>query len=269
MRLSTQRLNRASALAPPSRRARRLNPEVGELEGRLLLSVDTTAPVTRAVVVAGRLGTNHFYTTPVTIALKATDPDDAPSTLTTFYKVDRGGYVQGNTVRLGNGDHTVRFYSVDPAGNVGPTGVLTVDIDTTAPRVTASASPTTLWPPNNKFVAVTVTGHVSDASGGVPRTVSYRVQDEYGRAQPSGIARVNARGDYSFVVFLEASRLGQDKDGRQYTIVVKATDQAGNSGSASTHVTVPHDQGHHNGTTTVVVDNDNGKLKGKSKGKGH
>ena len=47
--------------------------------------------------------------------------------MTTFYKVDGGEYVQGDTVSLGNGDHTVRFYSVDPAGNVGPTGMLAVE----------------------------------------------------------------------------------------------------------------------------------------------
>jgi hypothetical protein len=34
-----------------------------------------------------------------------------------------------------------------------------------------------------------------------------------------------------------------DKDGRQYTIIVSAQDEAGNVGSAVTHVMVPHDQG--------------------------
>src|SRR5439155_15099980 len=42
---------------------------------------------------------------------------------------------------------------------------------------------------------------------------------------------------------LEASRAGFDTDGRQYTITVRARDNAGNAGSASTTVIVLHDQG--------------------------
>ena len=41
---------------------------------------------------------------------------------------------------------------------------------------------------------------------------------------------------------LRAERDGSG-DGRQYTIAVKATDAAGNEGSASVEVVVPHDQG--------------------------
>ena len=66
-----------------------------------------------------------------------------------------------------------------------------------------------LWPPNHKFVPVTVTGHVFDASGGVPRAVSYHVVDEYGQVQPSSTARVQANGNsFSFVIRLQSSRLG-------------------------------------------------------------
>jgi len=220
---------------------------VGRLEGRLLLSVDTTPPTTTPVVVSGHLGSNGFYTTPIKVDLKATDPDDPASSLTTFYQVDHGPVVRGNVLTLGNGVHTLTFHSVDPAHNVEVTRTRVFKVDTTVPVVTAHANPTTLWPPNNKFVPVTVTGHVSDLSGGVPGLVHYRVIDEYHAVQPSGTARVDARGNYSFVVYLDSSRLGQDKDGRQYTILVTATDQAGNTGSARALVTVPHDQGNHNG----------------------
>jgi hypothetical protein len=40
-------------------------------------------------------------------------------------------------------------------------------------------------------------------------------------------------------VALQASRRGTDQDGRHYTIVVSATDVAGNQGSAFAIVTVP------------------------------
>jgi len=44
-------------------------------------------------------------------------------------------------------------------------------------------------------------------------------------------------------VNLEASRLGADRDGRRYQVIVTAADKAGNRASASTIVTVPHDSG--------------------------
>ena len=46
-------------------------------------------------------------------------------------------------------------------------------------------------------------------------------------------------GEYTFTVALEASRGGNDRDGRQYLIVVSAKDIAGNLGGASATVTVP------------------------------
>ncbi len=211
------------------------------------MATDLTAPTTLAAVVSGHLGNNDFYTTPVAIGLSATDPDNAPASLTTFYKVDSGLFIQGNSLTVGDGVHTISFYSVDPAGNVGPTGSQSVNVDMTVPTVTAVANPSSLFPPNHKFLPITVSGHVTDTSGGVPTTVNYQVVDEYGKVQPSGTAAVDANGNYSFVVPLQSSRLGQDKDGRLYTITVTTTDQAGNVGSATTFVTVPHDQGHHSG----------------------
>jgi hypothetical protein len=41
---------------------------------------------------------------------------------------------------------------------------------------------------------------------------------------------------------LGADRDGNDQDGRKYTITVTGQDKAGNIGTCSTAVTVPHDQ---------------------------
>jgi hypothetical protein len=40
-----------------------------------------------------------------------------------------------------------------------------------------------------------------------------------------------------------ASRKGNDKDGRKYTIIVTATDNLGNDITKQIEVIVPHDQG--------------------------
>jgi hypothetical protein len=78
---------------------------------------------------------------------------------------------------------------------------------------------------------------------GTNQTVTYQVIDEYHQVQPSGTAQVDSQGNYRFVVDLQSSRLGQDRDGRQYVVRVTAHDLAGNQATASPGVLVPHDMG--------------------------
>jgi hypothetical protein len=93
------------------------------------------------------------------------------------------------------------------------------------------------------MVPVTVTGTITDALSGVdPATAAFHVVDSYGSVQPAGAIALNADGTYSFTTSLEASRLGTDKAGRTYQIVVTATDRAGNAGSSTVIVSVPHNQ---------------------------
>jgi hypothetical protein len=95
------------------------------------------------------------------------------------------------------------------------------------------------------MVPVTISGTITDTGSGVNLSSgSFAVSDEYGTVQPSGTFTINPDGTYLFTVNLEASRRGSDKNGRQYTISVFAKDNAGNLGSSSIIVTVPHDQGH-------------------------
>lgn len=72
-----------------------------------------------------------------------------------------------------------------------------------------------------------------DATSGVS-SVSFNVIDEYGVTQPSGSVTVQANGSYSFTLSLPATKNASGKDGHLYAIVVTASDQAGNSGSATT-----------------------------------
>jgi hypothetical protein len=117
-------------------------------------------------------------------------------------------------------------------------------VDTTPPLITILAAPRTLWPPNGKMVPVTISGTITDSESGVDTsTAAYAVTDEYGSIQPSGTVTLGTNGSYSFTIQLQASRNGNDKDGRQYIITVDAQDDAGNKGSAATGVVVPHDQG--------------------------
>lgn len=114
------------------------------------------------------------------------------------------------------------------------------------PKINISASPLTLWPPNGASVPVNISGTISSSQNPVdPLTPSFTVTDEYGRVQPSGRVLIQPDGGYSFTILLEASRRGDDEDGRQYVITVSTKDQIGIPGSASIVVTVPHDQAVH------------------------
>jgi Bacterial Ig-like domain len=143
------------------------------------------------------------------------------------------------------GSYNVGLRAIDNAGNISALATAAFGIDVTPPVVSVSASPSSLWPPNGKMVPVTVSGTITDTLSGVnPSTAVFAVVDEYGLIQPSGPVSLGPGGSYSFIVLLQASRNGGDKNGRQYTITVSASDYAGNVGSAATIVTVPHDQGH-------------------------
>jgi hypothetical protein len=114
--------------------------------------------------------------------------------------------------------------------------------DITPPVINVIATPKTLSPPNGKMVSITILGTIKDAESGVnASTAAYAVTDEYGLIQPSGqITTLDAtNGSYAFRIQLQASRNGNDKDGRQYTITISAQDNEGNQGSNSTIVTVP------------------------------
>jgi hypothetical protein len=94
------------------------------------------------------------------------------------------------------------------------------------------------------MVPVTISGTITDAGSGVnANSAAYSVKDEYNEVQPSGAIMLGPSGNYSMSILLQASRLGTDTDGRRYTVTVRASDHAGNSGSKMTVVNVPHDQG--------------------------
>jgi hypothetical protein len=127
-------------------------------------------------------------------------------------------------------------------------------VDTTPPVISLSASPDRLWPPNGKWVPVIVSGVIADATPGVDAsTATYSVVDEYSQVQPGGSIRLDAAGHFSFTILLRASRRGTDASGRTYIVRVAASDTAGNRGTASTVVIVPHDVAHPSIVTPLKV----------------
>jgi len=96
-----------------------------------------------------------------------------------------------------------------------------------------------------EMVPVTILGTITDAASGVnASSAKFAVHDEYHLVQPHGKIALDPAGNYSFTILLQASRNGDDHDGRRYTIRVSALDNAGNRGVKQTSVTVPHRRRH-------------------------
>ena len=193
--------------------------------------IDSTAPVTQASA-SGTAGANGWFRSAVQVSLSATD--NLAGVQTSFYQVD-GGATQtytGAFVLATQGQHTVNYWSVDNLNNSEAAHSLLVKIDNVGPSVTASANPATASK-GPRPVTVTISGNVTDAVSGLA-SAGFNVIDEYGNTQPSGSVTVQGNGSYSFTLSLPATKQGNDKDGHLYTIVVSASDQAGNSASATT-----------------------------------
>ena len=212
------------------------------------VNVDLTPPIASISTTPSANGSGWINTSPVTVNLSATDSGSGVEQLRYWINNGQVTVVAGSTASTqisGQGTNSVSLRALDNAGNISSLVTLPVNIDLTPPAISVSANPSSLWPPNGRMVPVTVSGTITDNLSGVnPSSATFAVHDEYGLVQPSGPVTLGSGGSYSFVVSLQASRDGSDQDGRQYTITVSASDLAGNHGSASTVVTVPHDQGH-------------------------
>ena len=185
-----------------------------------------------------------------TVSFAGTDNVTTPAALKFSYSIDGGdwsAYSGGATVDLAglsDGTHTFSVKAKDEAGNVDSSAAtVTFTVDTTAPTLTLfSPSPAVLWPPNGKTTTVNFSGRAADSGSGVG-SATYTLVDEYGERSGSGGVTVRTTGNFSLAHSLEASRKGNDFDGRSYTLTVTVTDQVGNETTRSTRVVVPHDRG--------------------------
>lgn len=111
-----------------------------------------------------------------------------------------------------------------------------------APVVDAQAnSPASILVRSGATVMVSVAGSIANAQGCTLRSSEYRLHDEYGEINTVSGFAVDGDGRFAFSVPVEASRKGNDKDGRTYTVTVSASNEAGIASSAPIVSTVAHD----------------------------
>jgi hypothetical protein len=151
------------------------------------------------------------------------------------------------TTALGLGVHTLDL-AVDDGTNEEVVASIEVEvIDSTAPTMSLSPSPSILWPPKHDLVTVILTTNAADSSGGSV-TLSVQVTSD---EPPEYDGDGNFLPDHEVVginqstgvitLKLRAERSGKG-DGRSYTITVTATDQSGNASTAEAVVAAPHDK---------------------------
>ena len=162
------------------------------------VKIDRTAPTT------GADAPNGWNNGTVTVTLEAAD--GLSGVEATYYSVDGGDTVKGALLTVDTeGVHTLKYWSVDQAGNTETAHTATVKIDLTKPTVRHTVTPA----PNHK------------GWNNTPVTVAYQCDDEL-----SGVASCSPDEKVS-------------TDGQDQAVVGRAVDSAGNT--ATDNVTVSID----------------------------
>ena len=184
-------------------------------------------------------------TIPASITAEATSPagatvnfaasaTDASGATLTYSKASGSVFPVGTT--------TVTVTATDAAGNATTKSFTVTVRDSTAPAFTAlSTNAPTLWPPNHKMVAVTVSATASDAVG----PVTYRIVSATSSEPDNGLGDGDTANDIqitgALTLNLRAERSGKG-NGRTYTITVEAKDATGNTMTKTVTVSVPKNQ---------------------------
>ncbi len=194
---------------------------------------DTTAPTITSV--------------PANQVIEATSAAGAVATFGAATATDAVGPVtltysaaSGSTFAIGATTVTV---TAKDAYNNNSTSSFSIKVqDTAAPAITSlSTNAPTLWPPNHKMVAVTVSAAASDLVG----VASLKIVSVTSNEPDNGLGDGDTANDIqitgNLTVNLRAER-GGGGNGRIYTITVEAKDAAGNASTKTVAVTVPKNQ---------------------------
>jgi hypothetical protein len=179
-------------------------------------------------------GSNCTTTVDWRSRVQVTENSAAPVTVT---------QTPSQTTSLGLGTHTLTFVATDAAGNRSESCTTTVTVaDRTGPVITGvTLSQTELWPPNGKFVPITVTVDATDNCSSVLVSQIISVSSNEPETGPGDDTAPDweVTGALSLNVRAERSEEGQ---GRVYTVTVRCTDEAGNSTDKVATVSVPKNQ---------------------------
>jgi hypothetical protein len=200
-----------------------------------------SAPETKTVMPAAAL----------TFTVTATDPDNDTLTYSasglpagaTFNPATRV-FAWTPTASQG-GTYTVTFTATDPGG-LSASDTTKITVGNRAPTCAGAGPGHSMWPPNHKFVGITITGVTDDDGDAVTVKVKYIRQDEPTAVVGSGSTAIDGYGVGTSTAHVRAERTGNKDvpgDGRVYEIGFTAEDGKGGSCEGKIFTGVPHDQG--------------------------
>ena len=142
------------------------------------------------------------------------------------------------------GDTIVTFTARDAHGNESSCSAKVTVVDTSAPTIVASVTPTVLWPANHKLVTIDAIVTVTDECDPNPTFVLTSIVSN---EPDNGLGDGDTAGDIQGAEFgtpdtsfqLRAERSG-NLVGRTYTITYTGSDSSGNTAQTQVQVTVPH-----------------------------
>jgi Bacterial Ig domain/Phosphoesterase family/Chitobiase/beta-hexosaminidase C-terminal domain len=145
------------------------------------ISFDTVAPMTTVACGSTACSTGWYASSPVTVTLSATDNSGGSGVTATYYTTNGSKPTTSSTVYAApftvSDTTTVRFFSVDIAGNAETVKSQTIQIDTVAPTTTIACNSTSCATGWYTTSPVTVTLAGSDGSGGSGVTATYYTTD--------------------------------------------------------------------------------------------
>ena len=206
-----------------------INPAV---EASASVAVSNADPA--VAITSPAAGANFAVGAPVALATVTGDPGANDTVACTINWGDGNTEAGcGGTHAYAAGTYTIVVTASDGDGGTH-TATVTIQVNAAPTCGGVSASPGALWPPNNKFVLVTLSGGSDPDGDAITLAVTGVTQDE----------AASAGGDASLAggnqVNLRASRLGSG-DGRIYEVAYTITDAHGATCSGTTTVGVPHD----------------------------
>lgn len=206
---------------------------------------DTTAPtITALSATPSTIAPPNGALVPVALEVSATDDvDAAPSCSlssvggTSLSSDDHEitGPLSAGVRALGGRTYTLTVTCSDTAGNQSSAAVAVyVPPDTTAPVITSVvATPGTIWPPNGKMVAVSVSVEATDDVDAAPQCSLHSVLSNGGGSTDAVVT-----GPFSAEVRAQKNSDGSE---RAYTVKVGCRDAAGNQSWGSATVVVSKD----------------------------
>ena len=192
---------------------------------------DTVPPVTTTSAHPGWSRSN------VTVSLSATDAGSGVKEIA--YRIGTvTKTVAGASAAIpvtAEGATTIAYRAKDNAGNVEAEKTVVVQLDKTAPTVSCTASPGTLWPADDKLVPITVKVKVQDSRSGA---AGFSLVSVTSNEPADGDIRDFVLGTADVAGQLRAERKDTGQ-GRVYTLKYVGRDAAGNERTCTTTVTVP------------------------------